>query len=221
MVKRKVIMQSTWTTKAQLYEVLSIAFGYTNPGTIDALADEAFAAALHGFCEQETSTLDYKKDIEPFLSQCLTEDRDALFHRIRIEYTRLFVGSPRALVSPYAGIWYALDKGLDPLLFVGKESMAVERFMRSCGITRPEGMNEPLDDISAELEFLNYLALNEAGAIELPKGVSIPETAYSEFYTKHFSEWTKRFADAVIEESSEPLFRIAASVLKALPAQPW
>ena len=45
----------------------------------------------------------------------------------------------------YEGVWAAEADGVQPLLFVNPRSMEVERFMRSCGLGRPEGTNEPLD----------------------------------------------------------------------------
>ncbi len=72
---------------------------------------------------------------------------DAL-HALRPEATRLFVGAPAPAVSPYEGVWRAADDGVQALLFVNPHSMEVERFMRSCGLGRPEGTNEPLDHVA-------------------------------------------------------------------------
>ena len=78
---------------------------------------------------------------------------------LRVEATRLFVGSPQPAVSPYEGVWRAQEEGVQALLFVNPHSMAVERFMKSCGLARPEGTNEPLDHIATECELLEHLAL--------------------------------------------------------------
>ena len=69
---------------------------------------------------------------------------DALLRALRPEATRLFVGAPEPACSPYEGVWAAEADGVQPLLFVNPRSMEVERFMRSCGLGRPEGTNEPL-----------------------------------------------------------------------------
>jgi TorA maturation chaperone TorD len=141
-----------------------------------------------------------------------------VLHELRVEYTRLFVGAPDPAVSPYAGVWQAERDGVEPLLFVSKEAMAVERFMRSCGVGRPEGTNEPLDSMGSELEFLQYLALLRAGAVTPPEDVDIPEGACEEFYTEHFAIWAGDFAQKVIEETRSPFFEAAARVLGAYSA---
>lgn len=214
-------MQETWINKARLYEVLATAFECTTAETARALCQGEYIEQLSLFASQDASLFDFKGDIYPYLAPYLTETEEVLLHRLRTEYTRLFVGAPKALVSPYAGIWYADDKGLDALLFVNKESMAVERFMRQCGITRPENTNEPLDHISSELEFLNFLCLDKAGVLELPSSVSIDNSSYANFYSSHFSVWSKRFSAAVCEESTETFFTVFAKITKALPEEPW
>ncbi len=214
-------MQETWVNKARLYEILATAFECTTPDTAKALREGEYIEQLSLFASHDASLFDLKGEVEPQLAPYTKESEEVLLRRMRTEYTRLFVGAPKALVSPYAGIWYARDKGLDPLLFVNKESMGVERFMRRCGITRPENLNEPLDHISSELEFLSYLCLNEAGVLELPEGVSIDDSSYNTFYRDHFSDWPKQFAQAVCEESTEPFFIVFATILMALPKEPW
>lgn len=89
-------------------------------------------------------------------------DADKLLHALRAEATRLFVGSPEPVISPYEGVWRANDDGVDALLFVNPHSMEVERFCKACGLGRPEGTNEPLDYVATELELLEYLAARAA-----------------------------------------------------------
>ncbi len=80
--------------------------------------------------------------------------------------------------SPYEGVWRAADDGVQALLFVNPHSMEVERFMRSCGLGRPEGTNEPLDHVATECELLEHLALRAAGA-EPPEGAPAGSDLYS------------------------------------------
>ena len=117
---------------------------------------------------------------------------DAL-HALRPEATRLFVGAPEPAVSPYEGVWRAADDGVQALLFVNPHSMEVERFMRSCGLGRPEGA--------------------QAGS-GLPGGS--PAAAYGAFLEEHARAWMPRFADAVAAESRVPFYRDAAAFLGAL-----
>ena len=110
------------------------------------------------------------------------------------------------------------------LLFVNPHSMAVERFMKSCGLGRPEGTNEPLDHIATEFELLQMLAAWAAGIAEPEEGsVALdalpggsPQAAYSQFMGEHVRTWAARFAQKLLSETRLAYFRSAAMLLKAL-----
>ena len=116
---------------------------------------------------------------------------------------------------------------MQALLFVNPHSMAVERFMKSCGLARPEGTNEPLDHIATECELLEHLALRSLGialddesplpaSADLPGGS--PQAAYEAFLAEHVAVWAPGFAAAVAAETRLPFYRDAAELLKVLTA---
>ena len=210
------MMQEHWIDKAELFETLSLAYLYYQRETVEVLTTGAYADVL---CEAMAAVgLDegLVSDVRATLAAYQGADVEELFHALRVEYTRLFVGAPHAIVSPYAGIWYAEEVGVTPVLFVNKESMAVERFMKACGVDRPEQTNEPLDHIGSEREFLEYLCLDCAGVVNKDADI-VPAGSYETFYQERFIVFAKRFAAAVAQSSSEPLLRAASSVLLALP----
>ena len=211
-------MQEDWIGKAELFEALSLAYQYCQKETVEALSSGDYADAL---CEAVVATgigEGLASEVREKLASYRGADVEPLFHALRVENTRLFIGAPHAAVSPYAGIWYAEDVGVPPVLYVNKESMAVERFMESCGAARPEGTNEPLDHIGTELEFLAYLCLDRAGAVNKDADV-VPEGSYERFYGERFILFAKRFAEAVDRNSDEPLLHAAGAVLRALPEE--
>ena len=144
---------------------------------------------------------------------------------LRPEATRLFVGAPGPACSPYEGVWAAEADGVQPLLFVNPRSMEVERFMRSCGLGRPEGTNEPLDHVATECELLERLALRAAGAPAsegAPDGAGLPggspAAAYGRFLSGHAQAWMPAFAERLAAEARHPFYRAAAAYLGALLA---
>ena len=150
---------------------------------------------------------------------------DALLRALRPEATRLFVGAPGPACSPYEGVWAAEADGVQPLLFVNPRSMEVERFMRSCGLGRPEGTNEPLDHVATECELLEHLALRAAGAPAsegAPDGAGLPggspAAAYGRFLSGHAQAWMPAFAERLAAEARHPFYRAAAAYLGALLA---
>lgn len=209
---------SEWLAKAALYEMLSMGLSLPTEKLAEPLAQGEFAAALAEALDACSIELGDAFE-ECGLAAYEGADAQKLFHALRTEYTRLFATPKRILVSPYAGVWHANKVGVQPVLFVNKESMGVERFMESCGIVRPEGAYEPLDHIGTEFEFLNYLCLQRSGSMDFPEGVHAPENAYETFYDGHISPWVHEFAHALTGQTEEPLYKAMALVVDALPGQ--
>lgn len=161
---------------------------------------------------------------------------ESLLHALRAEATRLFVGAPEPVVSPYEGVHRAQGDGVQALLFVNPHSMAVERFMGACGLGRPEGTNEPLDHVATECELLEHLALRAAIAsadaapadpcesapeCTVPDDTlpgNSPKAAYERFLEEHARTWIPGFAEAVAAQTREPFYRAAVQILAELVA---
>jgi TorA maturation chaperone TorD len=212
--------QQAWINKAALYELCAHAFLLTTKELTDALVSGEYAEALVEIGQANALDNAILKETAGEIDRYRGRDSDELFHELRTEYTHLYVGAPEPAVPPFAGVWWAREVGVEPLLFVNKESMAVERFMRSCGIGQPEGTNEPLDHVGSELEFLQYLCLLRAEAVKAPEAVETPERAYEDFYATHFSDWIRKFAHATDEASRVSFYRSVARVLLVLPQEP-
>ncbi|MDR1358941.1 MAG: molecular chaperone TorD family protein [Coriobacteriales bacterium] len=216
---RNCTTESSWLHKAALFELLSLGLRLPTPELAEALSSGAYTDALKELAELNGIAPDELSLALAELAAYAGTGVDVLFHELRTEYTHLYVGAPKPAVSPYAGIWWAREAGVEPLLFVNRESLAVERFMRSCGIGQPEGTNEPLDHIASELEFLQYLCLIRAGATlppELPDDFSLPEAAFENFSATHFASWSKEFAEATIKEARAPFYRAVGRMLASL-----
>ena len=115
------------------------------------------------------------------------------------------------------------DEGVQALQFVNPHSMDVERFCKSCGLGRPEGTNEPLDNAATELELLQYLASLEAGiAAPVPAGPA-PEglpggsgaAAFGLFMAEHPLTWMDRFASDLADGARQPFYRATGALLGA------
>ncbi len=150
---------TVWQLRAAMCELLALGFRHPTKELAQVVgsgewfeAGEEIAQALG---------MEWLADVEDF-EYVGEEDLEDFLHDLRKDATRLFVGLPEPVVSPYEGVWRAGDDGVQPLLFVNPHSLEVESFCRSCGLDRPEGTNEPLDHVATELELLEYLALRAA-----------------------------------------------------------
>ncbi|NHM16080.1 molecular chaperone TorD [Eggerthellaceae bacterium zg-887] len=225
------VSADTWQARAALCELLALSFRYPEDRTLaDAIASGEWDEAA----DEIAGVLGLAWDAAATGAAEVAAPGDSveLQKALRVEATRLFVGAPKPEVSPYEGVWRAVDDGVQVLLFVNSHSMEVERFCKACGLGRPEGTNEPLDAVWTELELLEYLALRavmdaaeaegaasveEPGAAlasaDLPGGS--PEAAWGRFMADHAKVWMPRFAEAVAERSLVPFYCQVASLLKA------
>ena len=154
-----------WAARAAAWELAALTFRYPEAQLAEAVASGEWAEAAEELADAlgvglpETFAADARAN--------LGEDPAALRLALRAEATHLFVGAPRPAVSPYEGVWRAVDDGVQALLFVNPHSMAVEEYCKKCGMGRPEGTNEPLDHAATEAELLWYLAALAAGVVEV------------------------------------------------------
>ncbi len=210
--------ERTWGANAVAYELMAITFRYPESTLVEALVSGEYLESLKEV--SEVLGIELSQGELDALTQYHGLDTTETLHKLRIEATRLFVGSPNPAISPFEGIWRAKDDGVEPLLFVNPHSMAVERLYRSCGLGQSEGKNEPLDHVATELEFLQYISMLAAEMIEPEAGVSVPEggwaAVHDNFLEEHFKVWVPRFADKVAEESCEPFYKTMGAILQKL-----
>jgi TorA maturation chaperone TorD len=213
MIRQETITQEEWLIQAALCELLAKSLQLptreltevlTTGEYADTLVDIGMAARLDRSVLIQASSL---------LTGYIGQDSEELFHILRTEYTRLFVGAPEPVVSPFAGVWYAREQGVEPLLFVSTRAMEIERFLRGYGVGQAEGKNEPLDHIATEFEFLQYLALVNAGAVQAPEGIEIPADAFATFFSKYVANWVGDFAQSIATATALPVYKVVAEVI--------
>lgn len=133
--------------------------------------------------------------------------QDELLHRLRIEYTRLFLGRPDPLIHLHESLFLARVQGREASAFIDPVALDVKAAYAKARVKGATGKNDPLDSIYAECEFLCYLlSVGDAGCLAL----------YDDFRSRHFDRWAGSFAKRVEEETEEPLFLFASALLKEL-----
>lgn len=221
--------KGVWQVRAAAWELLAFSFRYPGDELAEAVSSGEWAHAATEIAEAQglagTSLPPAAGLVGPAKLPAGDEEGWEL-HTLRAEATRLFVGAPEVVASPYEGVWRAAEEGVQALLFVNPHSMDVERFMRACGLGQPAGTNEPLDHVATECELLQYLASLEADIVAPPEGTPAPTdlpggspaAAYEAFLAEHARIWMPRFAEAVAAETCVPFYRAAALLLQAAAA---
>ncbi|MEY8562687.1 molecular chaperone TorD family protein [Eggerthellaceae bacterium 3-80] len=195
---------NAWQVRAALCELLALSFRYPD----SVLAEVVVSGEWMDAANELALAAGVNWAIDPHELSEMGDEEEAL-HKLRAEATRLFIGAPEPAISPYEGIWRTSDEGGEALLFINPHSMEVERFCKSCGLGRPAGTNEPLDNVATELELLECLAARVA----LGEDAETAAAAYAEFMAAHVMQWMPRFAEKVQEETTLAFYQQAALLL--------
>ncbi|MEC4176815.1 molecular chaperone TorD family protein [Adlercreutzia sp. R7] len=206
-----------WMARASLFELLSL--GLLKPERIvaEALCSGEFSRAA----SETMAALGCGGDaagVSDGLAAYEGKDADATYHEVLREHTRLFVGAREPLVTPFAGVRAAQERGQRGLLFVGPESMAVERFMRRCGVAKNLAAgqsNDPVDHVGTMCEFLMFLCLVAARAVEPADGAVVEPDDLDAFMADHFAPYAAWCSGRLRELSDVPFYRAMAAMLDA------
>lgn len=209
-----------WLGKAALCELASQAFLLPTEEVAEALASGEYALAYAEVLSANGAPESLAGSVLAELGPYRGRDARDVLHELRREYTRLFVGAGKPLISPYAGVRFAQKRGRIPLLFVGEESMRIERFMKARGVGHRGGANVPLDHAGSMLEFAMYLCLANAGVLEPYAASAIEPDDYEEFAGVHLCSFMAGVAEDVLRESECGFFRAAAKAVRVLVEAP-
>lgn len=215
--------KETWQVRATAWELAAFSYRHPTRETAEVVASGEWLAAACEIADALDLALpdDFGEGVPSVGSPLDDSAVDSFFHEFRAEATRLFVGPSEPVCSSYEGVWRAKAEGVKPLLFVSTHAMEVERFVKSCGFTRPEGTNDPFDHVATECELLEALALRAvqgAGdADESGSGNGASASGlYAQFLNEHMRAWVNDFCTALSKETREPFYRAAAMYLRAL-----
>jgi TorA maturation chaperone TorD len=146
------------------------------------------------------------------LSVAALHSRLVSLDKLGVEFTRLFSGIQEGMGPhpPFESVWRE-DR------LIGESTVAVIRAYAAAGFADIDLEAGPQDHISVELKFMALLALREAEAWKAGK-TDIAQMRISQqeaFLRDHLGAWASRWAEAIIQQSREPLFAALAGLLKA------
>lgn len=138
---------------------------------------------------------------------------DAWLEELAGEFARVFIGSLKPLVVPYASFYLSDSRQL-----MTDETIEVRRRYLEAGMVIKELHRMPDDHIGTELEFLYYLA-NESASL-LQQGRQAEATTFqamkTDFISSHMALWVPQFAGQLAEATHEDFFKGAALLLNIL-----
>jgi DMSO reductase family type II enzyme chaperone len=194
----------TAVARSNFYAQLAAGFGYPNREAFAAIADGSYRADL-------THSLDLAA---PLLLPTLATDvlpklaTDVPYEEFEAAYLGAFeIDMPRPSVSLYEGSYRQAGNKPDLLI-------ELKGFYDNFGLLVAPELHELEDHITAELEFMHFLAGKEAQAFEQGVPVDGYLRAQSDFLRRHLADWLPKLA-AEVERRTLPPFFVALATLAA------
>ena len=142
------------------------------------------------------------------LSELNEKDMDLLL----VDYAKLFVG-PFELTAPPFGSVY-LEDGHK---LMGESTMDVKQIYRLGGLEMSDDFSNPPDHIAAELEFLYFLHVREAGLRETDSETAdLVQELRKEFLSRHLGAWGIQFAEKVRDNATTEFFQTLGGLTKVV-----
>jgi len=131
----------------------------------------------------------------------LLEDRD----QVAVAHAKLFLGPFEILAAPWASFYLEEDPRL-----MGPTSQYAAMAYADAGLAPSEKLKDAPDLVTHELEFMYFLAFNEATT-----GDQEWNDRQRRFWQEHLGSWLPRFAHAVAKEEIHPFYDTLAEALAA------
>jgi TorA maturation chaperone TorD len=146
------------------------------------------------------------------LSNAVPDLATTSLDELGVEFTRLFSGisEGKGPPPPFESVWRE-DR------LIGESTVAVLEAYTRAGFADIDLDAGPQDHVSVELKFIALLAVREAEAWQAKDAAAAHQRLLQQrdFLRVHLSAWAPRWADAVIQQTTMPLFAALAGLLKA------
>ncbi len=178
--------------RATLYSALALGFRVPSQETVARLLSQEGAEIL----AHAAATSDGRNTLTARVLKLATAEGTSL-SSLAISYQRLFGHTARGIVSPYE-----TEYGDEALFQQPHEMGDLAGFYRAFGLTINPTEHERLDHVSCECEFMSFLALKEAYALEHADAAMLEETCKAGrlFLRDHLSRFGLAFAKKLARE---------------------
>lgn len=147
-------------------------------------------------------------NVDPACSELVVRMQEAVKKStakdLLVEYTRLFIGPFKTLVSPYSSLYFGSET------LMSDETVWVIDFYRKAGLKFDQETKEVPDHIAIETEFMYWLIHNEIKGLDSgdrDRAMSLWEKQ-QEFFAKHYTKWVPEFCAKVASETNNRYFRL-------------
>lgn len=187
--------------RSHVYETLARLLDYPDAELFEDIRNGTLSRALHVVLDAvDPDLVGAVNWVE--LSNCGTEPED-----LAVEYTRLFDLGGSGPPCPLNGGLYG-----------GARMKTMEeavRFYNHFGLTLSESPREMPDHLTTQLEFLHFLAFQEAEATEADHDPGSYRRAARDFISRHPGRWVPQLRARLEQHAAFPFFRELVALLDA------
>jgi len=191
------------TSKGNAYYITSLLFKLPTEKILEIASENLLTFT------RSLDLIGLDPDASPSLVRHMTQEG---LEELRIEYTRLFVGSPpfKAVCLPYESYWRQST-------VMGPSVGEIAQLFEEIGLRVSDEFTDLPDHISVELEFMNqiYRSLLDQTSVGSEAEVERLRSIKGDFVEKHL-DWIDDFCLKVERESKVGYYRDLASLTRKL-----
>ncbi|MCM1566625.1 MAG: molecular chaperone TorD family protein [Dehalobacter sp. 4CP] len=203
---------------SDMYQLLSMFFRLPTVEMATALLNGSLAEDVIAiYCELNFSIEEIQHIKTKFTTfQNDEKTKEELLTEIRQEYTRLFTNPKKPAMDIYETLFcFNPEKNEgSPSLFISPAALDAERCYKKAGLMMTKEVNEPGDHMSTEMEFMMYLYLEKARALQENNQEKLDrrEAEIQEFSEVHLKKWAKQFFNHCITLSNSEVYRTLGEI---------
>ena len=214
---------------SDFYQLMAIALRFPTRDLAKGLLDGSFADDLAACMEGLGVAADEADAVYDRLCAAVladASDEETLFHRLRTEYTCLFLVPKREKIYIYESR-YRYPKNEDPKqysMFINPCALHAEQCYKEAGVRVRKDLQEAPDHVATELEYLSYLYRKLAEGLsrektekekfevsaETKQDILMWKLRIDTFCQKHLSKWYNSFLADIQEKTQLETYRTLA-----------
>lgn len=190
-------------TRSEMYRMLSRSLLYPTREVFDFIRNPMYSEFLSKYLVYNDLSIEFQKDVSHFQEMHSFWRKKQLREELENEYNRLFAHLGSAKCPPYE-----TEYGYENI-FQKTEAMAdISGFYRAYGLDVSDINTERVDFIGTELEFMSYLAANEAYARTHDEMVHLEvcRDVQRKFLRDHLGRWITLFSQILKKSAKNPFY---------------
>jgi len=204
---------------SDMYRLLAMLLNLPTQEMVDGILNGSFAEDVMaifeelGFMDNRTETIKAQLDA---LQEGIS-DKAEFFTAMRQEYTRLFTHPKQPAVEIYETLFTFKPETKNqqkPTLFISPAAMDAQRCYKQAGLMKSKEANEPEDHMATEMEFMAYLYLQKAKALNEgnQEEVAKRDEQVKEFNELHLQKWGVDFFESCISSSESGVYQTLGQI---------